>query len=60
MNGNSVKIPPHVKLCSLVKINDPDKEGDYLLIEEGAFNADIHSLFGEEKKKRVRKTSEEV
>lgn len=49
------------QVYNLMKINDPDKDGDYLLVSEQDFNADIHTLFGEEpKKQRGRKPKEEV
>lgn len=40
--------PAHVKLFDIIKIKDPDKQGDYLLIEASSFNAEIHTLFDAE------------
>ena len=53
------------KTIPLVKIKDPSKDGDYLLIEESCFNDKLHFLFDEnsekeEKIKRTRAKKEEI
>lgn len=35
-------------MAQFLKIADPDKPGDYLVIASGSFDPTIHTLFGEE------------